>query len=98
MVSIDIPQIINTILVLFGIVGGSSLVWVTRIKKDLHSVRDIFDKLDDAATNNAITEDQFQAILTDARNIVHGPTISQNKPAAQNIQVNATDNTNTKDK
>ena len=83
MTQIDVAQVINTVLVLFGIVGGTGSAFWIKGKKDLHALRDIFDKVDDAATNGNVTEDQFQSIMTDARVFIHGNPIAPNPVVPQ---------------
>jgi hypothetical protein len=50
-----------------SIVGGTK--WAL-VKKELHNVRVLFDVVDDAATDNTVTEPEFQAALTAARAVV----------------------------
>lgn len=97
MTQIDVAQVINTILVLAGILGGTgSALWV-KGKKDLHALRDIFDKIDDAATNNNVTEDQFQSVIADARTIIHGDTLPPN-PTSTAKSISVSDTTKVADK
>lgn len=70
--NIDPALAINAILGLLGVLGVTGITLWARGKSALHSLRDAFDNLDDAATNGKITEAQFQAVLNDFRKLIKG--------------------------
>lgn len=71
MADINIPQLINTIIILVGIfgsvLGAHGLNAKSKGKQVISSLSDIFSNVNKAATDEKVTEDEFQAILGDAR-------------------------------
>lgn len=71
--TINIPQLINAILVLVGIIGTAfgahGLSVKNKGKTIISALSDALSNVASAATNENVTETQFQAIVADATTI-----------------------------
>ncbi|MDE1839882.1 MAG: hypothetical protein KGH87_08185 [Thaumarchaeota archaeon] len=71
--TLNIPQIINAVILLVGLFGGifgaHGLAVKNKGKTVITALSDAISKVATAATNENVTEDQFQAIVADARTI-----------------------------
>lgn len=62
-------DIFNVVLQTVIAVSASAAAVITYGKLKLHQLRLLFDSVDDAATDNKVTEAEFQDVLSKARDI-----------------------------
>ena len=71
MADIDIAGLINAALGILGLVGVPTLVVLfAKSKSKLKQLRTFIDDIDDAATDNNVSEAEFQKILADGKALI----------------------------